>query len=123
TQQDIKNFIDANRQKYGISEDKASSLLVTDTKTTEERVKKVGEHSEHIVNSDETFQRTPLAQQGYGQDKALLVAIAVREGGNNVWSTNSKKVVSGGQRDTHKKGASGLDFLWNRRNEFRHAGV
>lgn len=132
SKEEIASFVEEERSEFGYSEEveQASAEFYNGTDTLkatrasdlEKNRATYLDRMEHVERSVRNFQKTDLSEYGSGEDVSLTLAIATREGGTNVWSTRAKKVVSGGQ-DTHKKGAAGLDNLWNLKKYFKQAGL
>lgn len=129
-------FIAENRAKWGLSKEnecrsarfyskgKRDELRAMDPANIAKYAKKYNAATTHFERSTELFRHSSLAEWKSGEDIAFIAAIATREGGAGIFRTDTEKVVSGG-KDTHKKGASGLDNLGRAeyRKEFEDAGL
>lgn len=132
----IAEFIESHRHEYGLSSEnersaakfytggKRERLRAIDPENIAKYISKYETSSNHIERSRDLFQNSSLGEWESGEDVSFIAAIATREGGATIFRTDEKLVVSGG-KDTHKKGVSGLDNLWQEkyRKEFKAADL
>ncbi|OFE15394.1 hypothetical protein BA895_06685 [Humibacillus sp. DSM 29435] len=130
------DFIAKNRAQLGLSEEnesrsahfyskgKRAELRAMDPENVAKYASKYSQATSHFERSKVLFRESSLGQWKSGEDVAFVAAIATREGGAGIFRTDTEKVVSGG-KDTHKKGASGLDNLGRDeyRKEFEKSGL
>lgn len=125
----IRKLIADNRDAFGVTRslESISAKFYSKGRSTSLRVLKVS-NIEHYLKTDRAsdahiqralgqFDKSGLSTYDSGRDMSLVLALANRESGAGVFRTDSQQVVSGG-KDTHSRGASGLDNLWKLRSYF-----